>query len=135
MDPVTLILAALVAGAAVGAQSTASQAIQDAYSGLKTLIQRKFAGKPEAEVALKKHEQKPDVWKAPLEEELKETGADKDDEIIKAAQKLMALVQPEQAAMGKFNVRVSGGQGIVIGEHNTSTMYFGDRPESKDAGQ
>ena len=42
---------------------------------------------------------------------------------------------PEQAAMGKFNVRISGGQGIVVGEHNTSTMYFGDRPENEDTGQ
>ena len=135
MDPLTLILAALTAGAAAGLQSTANQVMQDAYNGLKTLIQHKFAGKPAAETALTQHEQKPDVWKAPLEDELKQTGADKDDEIIKAAQKLMELVEPEQAALGKFNVRISGGQGIVIGEHNTSTMYFGDRPKSEDIEQ
>jgi|SRR5579884_1448445 len=135
MDPITLIIVALTAGAAAGLQSTANQVIQDAYNGLKTLIQRKFAGKPEAEIALTQHEQKPDVWKAPLEEGLKQTEADKDEEIIKAAQKLMELAQPEQAAMGKFNLRISGGQGIVVGEHNTSTMYFGDRPKNEDTGQ
>ncbi|MGZ3623940.1 MAG: hypothetical protein ACXVDN_21615 [Ktedonobacteraceae bacterium] len=135
MVPLTLILTALAAGAAAGIQSTASQAIQEAYTGLKTLIQRKFTGKPEAEMALTQHEQKPDIWKAPLEEGLKETGADKDDEIIMAAQKLMALVQPQEAAMGKFNVHISGGQGFVIGDHNEPTIYIGDQQKSKDARQ
>lgn len=132
MDPLTLIIAALTAGAAAGLQSTVSQAVQEAYNGLKTLIQHKFADKPAAEVALSQHEQEPDVWKAPLESELKKTGADKDDAIIQAAQKLMALAQPEQAAMGKYNVHISGGQGVVVGEHNTSTMNFGVLPKSED---
>src|SRR5687768_13584011 len=56
MDPLTLILAALGAGAAAAAKETASGAVKDAYQGLKTLIQRRFAGKPEAEIALVKHE-------------------------------------------------------------------------------
>ena len=44
MDPITLIVAALAAGAAAGLGDTASQAIKDAYAGLKGLIKRRFAG-------------------------------------------------------------------------------------------
>jgi hypothetical protein len=38
MDPVTLIVPALVAGAASAAQDTASNAVKDAYSGIKALL-------------------------------------------------------------------------------------------------
>jgi len=132
MDPISLILTALTAGAAASAKDTASAAIKDSYDGLKALIQRKFAGKPAAEVALTGHENKPDVWKAPLEEGLKETGTDQDQEVITAAQKLMALVQPQQAAMGKYNVQITGNvQGYAQGDYQQVTMNFGNEPKEK----
>jgi hypothetical protein len=132
MDPVTLILTALVAGAAASVKDTASQAVKDAYSGLKALIQRKFVGKPTAELALTEHEKKPDVWKAPLEEGLKETGAEQDQDIIAAAQQLMTLVQPQQAAMGKYNVQITGNvQGFAQGDYQQVTMNFGNEPREK----
>jgi hypothetical protein len=43
MDPLTLILSALTAGAA--AQAVAGDAIKDAYAGLKSHLQQKFMGK------------------------------------------------------------------------------------------
>lgn len=55
------------------------------------------------------HEKKPEIWKAPLEEGLKETGVDQDREIIAASQQLMTLIQPQQAAMGKYNVQFKEG--------------------------
>src|SRR5258708_3566631 len=92
MDPITLILAALVAGVAAGAKDTASEAVRDTYNGLKTLIQRKFVGKPQAELALTEHEKDPDTWEKPLKKALAEVGADKDAEVIKAAQAIMVQV-------------------------------------------
>jgi hypothetical protein len=38
MDPVTLIVSALVAGAATAAKDTTSNVVKDAYSGLKGLL-------------------------------------------------------------------------------------------------
>jgi hypothetical protein len=38
MEPVTLILTALGAGAALGVKDTASAAVRDAYEGLKGLV-------------------------------------------------------------------------------------------------
>jgi len=39
MDPLTLILSAILAGAAAAAKPTAEQAVKDAYAGLKTVIE------------------------------------------------------------------------------------------------
>jgi len=135
MDPITLILTALATGATAGASATATEAVKDSYNGLKTLIKRKFKKKkkPEAEIVLNKHEEKPNVWEAPLKEALVETATDKDVKIIRAAQKLMALVNPQQAAMGKFNVQIIGSnvQGFIQGDNANVTMNFGDTPREK----
>jgi hypothetical protein len=98
MDPITLIITALTAGAAAGGQSVASGAIGDAYEGLKLLIQRKFANKPSAEMALSEHEKDPTIWEAPLIKALEQSHADEDEKIIEAAQKLIAQANPEQFA-------------------------------------
>ena len=119
MDPITLILTAL----ATGATKAAGEAVPDVYKGLKTLIQKKFAGKPEAEMALTKHEEKPEVWKEPLKEALAESGIDKDEEILKAAQALLEQLKPEAAA-GTINI----GQGAkgIIGQTVTGATITGN---------
>ncbi len=125
MDPVSLILTALTAGASASIQATASEAVKDLYDGLKALIQQRFVGRPKAQMILAEHEKKPDIWKAPLVEELRETGSDQDEEIIEVAQKLMSQLDPQQAAIGKYNIQVSGNaqmQRFVIGDSNTTTF-------------
>src|SRR5258706_597557 len=132
MDPVTLILTALATGAAASAKDVTGQAVKDAYNGLKALVKNKLVGKPDAEMALVQHEKKPEVWKAPLEDGLKEAGVAQDQEIIAAAQQLMTLVQPQQAAMGKYNVQITGNvQGFAQGDHQQVTMNFGNEPKEQ----
>lgn len=127
MDPITVILAALVAGTA----KAAGDAAPDAYKGLKALIQKKFAGKPEAEMALTQHEKKPEVWKEPLKEALVETGADNDEEILKAAQELLNQVKEQPGGQQIINQTISNvkyaatsgsGNATISGitEHGTS---------------
>src|SRR2546421_449047 len=108
MDPITLIMTALTAGVTAGSQATVSEAIKDSYSGLKMLIKRKFAGKPEAELVLDKYEEKPTIWEAPFKDELMQFGTAEDEEIIRAAQRLLAQVDPQQSALGKYNVQIAG---------------------------
>src|SRR5258706_5176358 len=108
MGPVTLILTALGTGAAAGGQAIANDAVKDAYIGLKALLQRKFAGKSSAEVALAEHENDPKTWEVPLKKELIQEGVTEDPQVIESAQKIMQLVQPQQAAMGKYNVQITG---------------------------
>ncbi|HWS83119.1 MAG TPA: hypothetical protein VN207_02550 [Ktedonobacteraceae bacterium] len=123
MDPLTLILTVLGPSVAASVKETASQAVKEGYNGLKTLIHNKLAGKPTAEIALAEYEKKPDVWKAPLEEGLKEAGIVQDKAIIDAAEKLMTLIQPQQAAQGKYNVQITGNvQGFAQGDHQSVNM-------------
>jgi hypothetical protein len=123
MDPLSLILTALT----TGMQATASDVVKDAYAGLKTLIQRKFAGKPEAEMALAKHEEKPNVWKAPLTEGLQETGVDQDQDIIVAAQRLIQLAQVHMGDKKSITITIEGPvQGIITADYSTNTQTFGD---------
>lgn len=118
MDPITLIIGALAAGAATGFTETASKAVQDAYAGLKALLRRRFAGRPEAETALEQHEKKPEVWEAPLAEALRETGADEDDEILKAATQLRELLGAAGGvvAEGDHAVAAGGNVGDVVSD-------------------
>lgn len=132
MDPVTLIVAALGAGAAAAAQETAGQAVKDAYQGLRGLLRRLFADRPGpgggAEVD--RFEREPEAAEAPLRDALARAGADRDPEVIAAAQEVLATVDPEGAAAGKFNVSVEGNvQGMVAGDHAQVTMTFGDPPK------
>jgi hypothetical protein len=124
MDPVTLILGGLVAGASASSQAVGSEAVKDSYSALKALIQRKLAGKRDAELVLHKYEEKPEAWKEPFKETLRQTHID--------AQRLLTLVHPQQAAMGKFNVQIAGNvQGFLQGDNAHVTMVFGDQPKEK----
>lgn len=125
MEPISIIMAALAAGAAAGATDVASQAIKDAYEGLKGLVLRRFEGKPAAETALAEYEQDADTWEKPLQKSLAEAGVDKEPEILAAAQQVLQLVQPQQVAQGKYNVQIGTAQGVVIGDHATVEQNFG----------
>jgi len=104
MDPVTLILTALAAGAALGVKDTASAAVKDAYEGLKTLVRKRFAGRRDGELVLARYEEAPDTWKDPLTAELTEAGAAADEHLVTAAQALMQLVDAAGTAAGKYQV-------------------------------
>ena len=120
MEPITLILTALVAGTA----KAAGDAVPDAYKGLKALIQKKFSGKPVAEAMLDEHEKDPETYAAPLKKSLVEAGIDKDEEILKAAQALLEQLKPEAAAPGTINI----GQGAkgIIGQTVTGATITGN---------
>ena len=128
MDPITLIVTALAAGAALGVKDAASSAVKDAYAGLKALAKRRLAGRPDAEVVLARHEQAPQTWQAPLLAELGEAGADRDRDLVAAAQALMNLLDQAGSRSGKYLVSVRDSQGVQVGDHNTQTNTFGSGP-------
>jgi len=124
-DPVSLIMAALVAGAA----KTAGEAVHDAYKGLKELIKRKFEGDALAQAMV---DAKPeDIKQAEglLKNKITQAGADKDEEILKAAQKVMEKEDPEGAVAGKYNINIKGGVQNVVGTNqgnaNQTVNYNG----------
>ena len=127
MDPVSVVLAALSAGATAAAQDTVSQAVKDAYAGLKMLVKKRFEKKPHAEMALAEYEHDPDTWEKPLQKSLVEAGVDQDEAIVWQAQQVLKLVNPQQASQGKYNVQIGEGKGIVIGDHAQVTQTFGEQ--------
>ena len=137
MDPITLIIGALAAGATAAAKDTASQAVKDAYAGLKTLIQRRFAEKktPEGEMALTKYEEKPAVWEAPLKDALAETQTDQAPEILQAAEALKhALEQTSEGreAVSKYILNIQDSEVGVIGDGaQVGKIQFGKKEDDR----
>jgi hypothetical protein len=125
MDPVTLIVAALVAGAAAGLKDTASSAIKDAYNGLKGLVLGKLAGRPGGELVVDRHEQDPQVWDQPLAQELTAVGAGDDPALVSAAQALMQLVDAAGSAAGKYEVSASDHAAVAGRDMNISASGGG----------
>lgn len=119
MDPISLLLAALTAGAAAAAEDTASQAIKDGYTGLKALIHKRFAGKQAAETALAEYEKDKDTWERPLQKSLSEVGADQDEAILQQARQVLRLANYnlQQTPQGKYGVQIGEGKGTVIGDN------------------
>jgi hypothetical protein len=95
---------------------TASQAIKDAYAGLKALIKRRFAGNAKAEETLADHETDPETYEKPLAKQLEAAGAQDDPEIVQKAEEL--LKKADQAGIKtKYHVQVTGGKVGIIGDH------------------
>ena len=126
MDPVTLIVTALVAGASAALKEAAGSAASDAYQALKRLVARKFTGEKPAPAALESPEVLTQAQRGVLEEDLRAQGLEADEQALAAAQHLLAIVDPEGSRTGKYSVTVSGGQGVVVGDHANVTMRFGD---------
>jgi len=127
MDPITLIVTALAAGAASALQDGASAAVKDAYARLKALVSKRFADRPKGELVLAEHETAPQTWQAPLAAELSVVGAEGDADLAAAAQALMSLVDEAGARSGKYVVAVRDSQGVQVGDHNRQTNIFGPR--------
>jgi hypothetical protein len=128
VDPVSLIVAALMAGAVAGAESTATEAVRDAYTGLKELVLRRLSGRKSGDAALARLEDRPDHRDGVLEAELVAVGAGHDAAIVESARRLMALLDPAGSRAGKYVVDVRGAQGVQVGDHNTQTNTFSAPP-------
>lgn len=134
MEPISMITAALAAGAAAAAKETAGEAVKDAYSGLKSVLRRLFGGKPEAEATLEEYtDAAAKGAEAPpenaLRDALAEAGAAGAPEAVEAAERVLQEVDPEGAAAGRYTVTVAGNvQGQVVGDRANVTMNFGNPP-------
>jgi hypothetical protein len=60
--------------------------VEDAYAGLKTLLKKRIAVGPQAEMALAEYEKDEHSWQMPLQKSLVETEADQDIAIVRQAQ-------------------------------------------------
>lgn len=112
MEIVQTIVTALAAGAAAALQTTAGQAVQDAYGAVKALIQRKYAS-----VDLVQLEKQPASPRrqALLNEELAETTAATDPEVLAQVQRLLeAIANHAPAAAATIGVDLTAIQAASL---------------------
>jgi hypothetical protein len=110
----TTIIAALVAGATAQAGKVASQAVADAYTGLKDLIIRKLGGKSGA-VQSVQDEPEAEEAQAHLARTLANNGLQNDTELKDLAERLELAIAEAKAAgvQGAANIDVKGVRGKV----------------------
>ena len=122
MDPITTtaIVTAIAAGAAAGASDVASQAIRDAYSGLKTLILNKFGEKPQVSASLQLVEAQPDAepYQQALATSLDQVHAHQDPDIDAQTQALLNLLK-EQGVGATYLARLEG-SGAIAQDHSVA---------------
>ena len=128
MDPVTLIVTALTAGASAGTidalKDDAQDAAKRAYTKLRGLAQKRVAGRPDGELALERHQSAPQAWEPVLTGELTEAGAASDAGLVAAAKALMELVDGAGARVGKYNVTIKDSRGVQVGDGNIQVNRF-----------
>jgi hypothetical protein len=120
----SLILGALASGATQGVADSAADSVKDAYSRLKSLVSRRFAGNKTFEVTLAQHADDPGTWQVPLAKALTQSGATADPIVIDAAQQLMALLDEIGSRAGKYNVDLRGAQGVQVGDGGHQVNLF-----------
>lgn len=123
MDPISIIAAALVAGAAEAAQPTAAQAVKDAYAALKNALIKKFGGQADVIDAAKKVEEKPaSQGRADtLKEELEAVKDKLDAELVDLAKKVDAALKRD----GSGAVTNTGDGAIAYGAGATAVSKGG----------
>lgn len=123
MDPITTaIVAAVSAGALAGATKLGEQVIVDGYAKLKELLGKRFGVKSKVVKAVKELESNPKsgARKAVLQEEIANSKADQDAELLKTAQALLKVIKAKpggeqiiQMAVGDQNIQVAGDGNVV----------------------
>ena len=104
MDPLSLIIAALVSGATSALKSNAEQALKDAYSGLKSLIKKKWA---DAEVEVIEKEPTSKSRQELLKESLAVGAVQGDADVLAAAVELLRSVEKhDPAAVAAGGLRI-----------------------------
>jgi hypothetical protein len=125
VEPISLILAALAAGASAGISGTVSRAVQDSYAGLRAKVVDALRGDPESVKVLERHETQPQLFHDEMRQLVSAQGLHEDQGLLQAAQLFLALVDPAGAAKGRYSIDARDSQGLIAGDHNTVTQHFG----------
>jgi hypothetical protein len=121
LDPVTVIVAALVAGAATGATDTATTAVHDAYTALRDALRRRLPGR---KTQLDPLLADPDANRQQLTRILEASGSAQDETLIAAAQHLLSLIDPGGVKAGKYVVDLRDAKGVQVGDNNIQINKF-----------
>lgn len=90
MDPLSLVVSALVAGAGAAVKPTAELAVKDAYGSLKAYIQRRWQ---QVDVGALEREPARPLKQQLLREDLEHVDAGSDRDLLEQARAVLALVR------------------------------------------
>lgn len=115
MDPLTLIVSALVAGALAVSQTGTPQAVKASYAGLQALLARSFGQYPDLLDAVAKVAARPESASRQglLQEELAMAQADQDQALVAAARQLLALLAQQDATASPHYQATNRGSGAL----------------------
>jgi hypothetical protein len=125
MDPITVILSAL----AVAGGKVATQAIQDGYDALKSLILRRYGREqPRLEERIDDYVDDQETYQKPAEKALREAGAGEDREVVDQALELLRQAEAVQPGVTGFQINnltatnvAFAGRDIRGGVHQSSS--------------
>ncbi len=131
MEPISLIVTALAAGAAAGLKATAAQAVKDAYAAFSDLIRRKY---PATVPAIGQLELSPTSDRSAAEEALTRADAAGDVDVLTQALALLVAIQkqaPEAAGVIGVNLAgvITAGGNITIGGTTVQQFVQAAAPE------
>lgn len=133
MEPISMVVGALVAGASSALKDTASQAVKDSYQGLKVLVIRQWnsmhqdnekAKETEAKKFFDSLEDNPEQFKAPLEEKLSQIMPEPNITLIEQARQLYKLLGETRDDPRTFGATISNSQGVQVGDQNYQSNTF-----------
>jgi len=111
VEPVTLVVTALAAGAAAGLSGAASAMVTDAYQGLKGLVLDRLRGGEVPDADLLVDRVADPAGRDALTAQL--SRVEVDEPTVAAAEHLLELLKDK----GKFVVDASQAKGIIVGDH------------------
>lgn len=126
MEPITMILTAVVAGAAAAGKDIGGKVVKDTYAGIKSLITAKFTNQPETQKTLKQLEQNPKdkTEQTNLANQLKTIDAANDQELLTLAKSLLTelnrqgfLKTPDYQAVLNGSGAIAQGPGAAAAGH------------------
>lgn len=131
IDPVTLIVSALTAGATAALQETAGTAVKDAYQGLAGLVRKKFGGDEKAKASLA-DPRKIKSRKKVLEKSIIQKGLGQDKDILKQAKKLQKLLSASGFTQNSI-VNLKGNVNGFVNENKGSVVMNFTSPPKKQS--
>lgn len=128
MEPVSIIIAALVAGITGGLTQSANQVVKDAYQAFKTSLIGKLENPDKTKQLIQQVEEQPlaETRQLELKNELLQSQIIDNKEIINMAIKILELTNNKSGEVNKYKVDVNNSKGIVTGDGNTINQTFND---------
>lgn len=102
MEPLSLILTAVVAGESKSESSGMQAEVADDFGALHAALRTRLAGHDDALAALEGYIDHPEAHKDTLVKALDQAGATGDGDVLRLAAKVMQRLDPEGAANGTY---------------------------------